>query len=159
MMLRTLTAVVFALGLFWSVGCDAKKEAPKADDKKEKEKEEDDHSHGAGPHGGVILELGKFHGEFKPDHAKKEATVWILKGDAVTPARVKAEKLRLVISNTDPKIAIDLLPADEADGTASVFVGKHDGFAKEMEYKGTVSGTINGKNYSYDFEEKPEAKK
>ena len=155
MMHRTLTAIVFGLGLFWSIGCDAKKDAPKAGDKKD----DDDHNHGAGPHGGAIIELGKFHGEFKPDHAKKEATVWILKGDAVTAARVKADKLRLVISNTDPKIEIDLLPADEADGTASVFVGKHDGFAKEMEYKGTVSGTINGKPYSGDFEEKPEAKK
>jgi len=153
MMHRMLTAAVFGLGLFWSVGCDTKKDAPKTGDK------DDDHNHGAGPHGGVILELGKFHGEFKPDHAKKEATVWMLKGDAVTAARVKAEKLRLVITNTDPKIEIDLLPADEADGMASVFVGKHDGFAKEMEYKGTVSGTINGKQYSYDFEEKAAPKK
>ena len=64
------------------------------------------------------------------------------------------------MSNTNPKIEIDLLPTDEApDGTASTFVGKHDGFAVEMEYKGTVSGQIDGKPYSGDFEEKAEPKK
>lgn len=158
---KTFAAFVLGLGLLWAVGCDAKKdgakEAPKGGDKKG---DEDDHNHGAGPHGGVIIELGKYHGEFKPDHAKKEATVWLLKADAKTPARVKADKLRLVVTNTNPKIEIDLLPVDkDADGAATTFTGKHDGFGVEMEYKGTVSVTVDGKPYSGDFEEKAEPKK
>ena len=151
---KTLTAVVLGLGLVWASGCDNKKEAPKGNPPA------DDHEHSAGPHGGVILEFGKYHGEFKPDRAKKEATVWMLKGDAKTPARVKADKVRLVVSNTKPPIEIDLLPTDAAsDGTASVFVGKHDGFAVEMEYQGTASVEIDGKPYSDDFKEKPDPKK
>ena len=152
---KTLTAVVLGLGLIWTSGCDGKK-APKGN-----QPAGEDHEHdGPGPHGGVILELGKYHGEFKPDHAKKEATVWMLKGDAKTPARVKADKVRLVVSNTKPPIEIDLLPTDKADdGTASVFVGKHDGFAVEMEYHGTVTVEIDGKPHSWDFKEKAEPKK
>ena len=90
----------------------------------------------------------------------KSATVWILGADEKTLTPVKTDKLRLVVSNTNPKIEIDLLPTDKADdGTASVFVGKHDGFGVEMEYQGTVTVTIDGKPYSADFKEEPEKKK
>jgi hypothetical protein len=155
---KTLAAAVLGLSLIWATGCDGKKDAPKPD--APKPDEDQGHAHGSGPHGGVIIELDKYHGEFKPDHGKKEATVWLLKGDAKSPARVKTDKLRLVVSNTNPKIEIDLLPTDtDKDGTASTFVGKHDGFGVEMEYKGTVSAQIDGKPYSGDFEEKPEPKK
>ena len=150
---KTFTAIVLGLGLLWVTGCGGKKVGPQGG-------HSDEHEHGEGPHGGVILELGKYHGEFKPDHAKKEATVWILKGDAKTPARVKADKVRLVVSNTNPQIEIDLLPTDKADdGTASEFVGKHEGFGVEMEYQGTVTVTIDGKPYSVDFKEEPAKKK
>ena len=91
---------------------------------------------------------------------EKEATVWILGMDEKTAARVKADKLRLVVSNTTPKIEIDLLPADkDASGTASAFTGTSDGFGVEMEYKGTVTVTVDGKTYSRDFAEKAEPKK
>jgi hypothetical protein len=151
---KALAAVVLGLGLVWATGCGK----PPATTPPEP-KHDDDHDHGPGPHGGAIIEFGKWHGEFKPDHAKKEATVWMLGADAKTPARVKADKLRLVIANTTPKIEIDLLPTDADKDGASVFVGRHDGFAKEMEYKGTLTGTVDGKPYSGDFEEKPEPKK
>ena len=155
MVQKTLSAAVLGLGLLWATGCDTKKETPKAN-----KPAEDHDDHGPGPHGGVIIEFGKYHGEFKPDHAKKEATVWILGADAQKPARIKADKLLLVVSNTKPEIKIDLLPTDKADdGTASVFVGRHDGFGVEMEYEGTVSATIDGKPYSGDFKEKAEPKK
>ena len=152
---KTLAAAVLGLGLIGATGCDS---AAPTKAKKDAEGAHDDH--GPGPHGGLILELGKYHGEFKPDHAKKEVTVWILGGDVITPARIKADKVRLVVTNTTPKIEMDLLPADkDANGTASVFVGKNDGFGVEMEYKGTVAVTIDGKPYHDDFEEKPEKKK
>lgn len=153
MIRHALAAVLFGFGLLALNGCEPKKDAPKDAHK------DDDHEHGDGPHGGVILELGKFHGEFKPDHAKKTATVWILDGRRAKDAvKVKADKLTLVIKNTDPQITIDLMPVDAADGSASEFVGTHDGLAKEMEYKGTVSGVINGKPVNADFEEKPAKK-
>ena len=142
------------LGPIWAGGCDGKKEAPKGN------QPANDHEHDAGPHGVAILEFGKYHGEFKPDHVKKEATVWVLGADAQKPARIKADKLRLVVSNTNPKIEIDPLPTDKADdGTASVFGGKHDGFGIELESEGTVSGQIDGTPYSGDFKEQAESKK
>lgn len=153
---KTVTAIVLGLGLVWSSGCGGKKDGPTTG-----KPGEDTHDHdGPGPHGGLIIEFGKYHAEFKPDHAKKEATVWLLKGDAKTAARVKVDKLRLVVKNTDPKIDVELLPTDaDADGTASVFVGKHDGFAVEKEYQGTLSAKIDGKPVSEDFKEEPEKKK
>ena len=81
MVRNLLTALAFGAALLCSAGC-GKKDAPKGGGEGG-----DDHDHGPGPHGGVILELGKFHGEFKPDHAKKEATVWILDGKAEKSAR------------------------------------------------------------------------
>ena len=152
---KMLMAAVLGLGLVWATGCDKKAEPTKADSKKEEE-----HAHGTGPHGGVIFDLGKYHAEFKPDHGKKEATIWILGIDEKTAVRIKADKVRLVVSNATPKIEIDLLPTDRAaDGTASAFTGTSDGFGVEMEYKGTVSFTVDGKPYSGDFEEKAEPKK
>lgn len=121
--------------------------------------DDDDHEHGEGPHGGTIFDFGKYHGEFKPDHGKKEATVWLFGVDQKTPVRVQAEKLRVIVTNTEPPIEVDLLPADkDADGKAHAFTGRHEGFAKEMEYKGTVTGVVDGKPYSGEFEEKPAKK-
>jgi len=157
---KTLAATILGFGLVWATGCD-KAAAPTraAEEKKPKEDKHGDHDHGAGPHGGVIFDCGKWHAEFKPNHEKKEATVWILGMDEKTPAPIKAEKLRLVVSNANPKIEIDLLPTEKgADGSAHTFTGKHDGFGVEMEYKGTLSFQIGDKPYSGDFEEEPEKK-
>ena len=152
---KTLLVAVLGLGLIGTPGCDDKKPA-----KRDQSGQGEEHAHGTGPHGGLIFDLGKYHAEFKPDHAKKEVTIWILGVDEKTPARIKADKLRLVVSNTTPKIEIDLLPTDtDANGTASVFTGKDGGFGVEMEYKGTVTVTVDGKPYSGDFEEKAEPKK
>src|SRR5262249_13813455 len=108
---KTLAAAVLGFGLVVAAGCDNKKDTPKPDDKKKDE----GHSHGAGPHKGTVFDFGggKWHGEFDPDHKAKEATVWILGADEKTPAPIKADKLRLVVTNTNPKIEIDLLPTDK----------------------------------------------
>jgi len=151
-----LTAAVLGLGLVTAAGC-GKPAAPS-----QKVVEDDgDHNHGPGPHGGTIIELGggKYHGEFKVDHKEKSATVWLLGGDVKTPAPMKTNKLHLVVSNTNPKIEIDLMPTDkDAEGKASSFTGKHDGFGVEMEYKGTVRFNVGDKQYNGDFEEKAEKK-
>ncbi|MCE9562052.1 MAG: hypothetical protein K8U57_08350 [Planctomycetes bacterium] len=159
---KMLAATILGFGLIWATGCDSKKDATQkaAEEKKPKEAKEDKHDdHGPGPHKGVIFDCGKWHVEFKPDHAKKEATVWIYGLDQKTPTPIKADKVRLVVSNTTPKIEIDLLPTDKgADGAAHTFTGKHDGFGVEKEYKGTVSFQVDGKPYSEEFSEEPEKK-
>lgn len=155
---KTLMVAVLGLVLVWATGCG--KTDPTTP--KQEPKKDEDHGHGTGSHEGVVFDFGggKYHGEFKPSHSKKDATVWILGADEKSPARIKADKLRLVVSNTNPKIEIDLVPTDaDKDGKASTFTGKDNGFGVEMEYKGTVTFTADGKQYSGDFEEKPEPKK
>ncbi|MBM3980724.1 MAG: hypothetical protein FJ304_10645 [Planctomycetes bacterium] len=162
---KALTAAVFGLGLLWATGCGKKDEssAAKPDPKPAPKKGvSEDHTHGTGPNGGVVFDFGggKYHGEFKPDHKKKEATVWILGLDAKTAVPLKVAKLRLVIANTTPKIELDLLAVNpDKDGKAHEFRGTSDGLAVEKEYEGTVTFTLDGKQYNGDFEEEPEPKK
>jgi hypothetical protein len=46
---------------------------------------------------------GKYHVEFKPDHDKKEATVWILGSDEKTAVPIKAKDGQILASITGLK--------------------------------------------------------
>jgi hypothetical protein len=125
-----------------------------------------DHEHGDGPHGGVIFDLGKYHAEFKPDHGKKEATIWILGADEKTPVPIAIDKLEVSIDEVKAKslaaftVELKAQPLEgEKDGKSSRFVGQHDGFAVETEYSGNASAVIDGKPSSGKFKEEPEEKK
>jgi hypothetical protein len=112
-----------------------------------------------GPNGGVLVEWGEeeYHPEFKPDHAKKLATVWIHDG-RIKPTAIDAKTIQLTISNVEPPLNITLTAdPQEKDpkGKSSRFSGTHDVLAKEMEFKGTISGKVGGTPYSGKFEEKP----
>lgn len=114
------------------------------------------HSHGEGPNGGAIADWGggKFHVEFTVSHDKKEATVYILGSDEKTPVPIDAKEIQLDID--DPKLSAKLIakPLEgETDGECSRFVGTDDGLAVVQEYKGTISGTVDGTPYSGNFEE------
>lgn len=114
--------------------------------------------HGAGPHGGTIAEWGggKYHIEFTVDHEKKESAVYVLGGDAKTPAPIKADMLLLTI--TEPSFQVDLAaqPLDgESGGAASRFVGKHDSLGKVQEFAGSLTTEIDGTPYAGDFKEEP----
>jgi hypothetical protein len=114
----------------------------------------DDHDHGAGPHGGTVLDFGNYHAEFCMDHAKKQATVYILDRKIKNPVPIPVTKLLLSIKK--PTFQVDLVAAPlDADpkGSASRFVATHENFAKEQEFEGTVSGEIDGKPYLGDFKE------
>ena len=129
-----------------------------ADDKKPNTtpKKDDDHDHGEGPHGGTVIELGKYHGEFCMDHGKKQATVYILNEELTKNEPITATKLLLSI--TAPKFQVELVASpQEGDpaGKASRFVATHDNFGTEQEFAGTLSGEINGKPYAGDFKEEP----
>lgn len=117
------------------------------------------HSHGTGPHGGSIADWGggKFHVEFTVDHDMKQATVYVLGGDAKSASPIKSDKLLLSI--TDPQFQVELLttPLDgESAGASSRFVGQHDNLGKVQEFAGTISGEVDGKPYAGDFKEEPE---
>lgn len=112
-----------------------------------------------GPHGGALIEWGdeEYHLEFTVDHAKKEATVYVLDGEVKKAAPIKAESLTLVVKNVTPPATITLKAAPEKDdpaGSSSRFAGTHDALGKVMEFQGEVSGKVGDTPYSGEFKEK-----
>lgn len=122
-----------------------------------------DHApHGAGPNGGVVFDLGKYHAEFTVDHPKKECTVLFLTGDqkGATALAVAAKEFTLTTKETKtkegkvvPPMTVKLLPVDAKDGKASKFVGTDPGIGNVADFAGTVTGEIDGKPSSGEFKE------
>ena len=120
------------------------------------EKHDAGHAHGAGPHGGTVLDWGggAFHLEFTVDHDKKQVVVYILGGDEKTPTPIKAASIQLALN--DPMTELDLVasPLDgESNGNSSRFVGTHETLGIVKEFSGTLSGQIEGTPYTNDFQE------
>ena len=118
------------------------------------------HSHGHGPNGGVMFDLGKYHAEFTVDHGKKECMIVVIGSDEKTPTPVAATELTLTIKETKtkdgkdvPAMTIALMPKDATDGKASEFVGTDDGLGNVADFEGTVSGEIDGKPSQGEFKE------
>lgn len=114
------------------------------------------HAHGAGPHGGTIVDWGggTFHVEITVDHDKKEATAYVLGSDEKTPEPITAESILLTIK--DPQMQFELMPeplGGEGDGKSSRFVGADDRLATVMEYEGTMSAVVDGTPYAGNFDE------
>jgi len=142
-------------------GCGDKPVPTTAPAKQVVEKEVD-HGHGAGPNGGVIFDLGKYHAEFTVDHEKKECTVLMLAGDneKAKPMTVAAKELTVTTKETKTKegkvvapIMIVLKPVDEKDGKASKFTGTDPGLGNVADFAGTVVGEINRKPAQGEFKE------
>ena len=122
--------------------------------------EDHEHSHGSGPNGGVVFDLGRHHAEFTVDHDKQQCTVLILGDDETTPTAVAADELTLIINETktaDGKVVeamtIALQPEDAEDGKASKFGGSDAGIGNVADFDGTVSGEIDGKPAQGEFKE------
>jgi len=124
------------------------------------------HSHGQGPNGGVVFDLGKYHAEFTVDHPAKECTVLFLTGDNkdAKPLPVAATEFSLNIKETKVKegadqgkavapMTIALKPVDAKDGKAAKFVGTDPGIGNVADFAGTVIGEIDGKPSQGTFEE------
>lgn len=115
-----------------------------------------------GPAGGAIIEWGEeeYHLEFLADHATGEATVYVLDETAKKVTTVTAKTLTLSLTATPPvTITLDAKPQDgDAAGTSSRFVGKNDALKKEGLFSGSVSGEVDGKNYTGEFKEKARKK-
>lgn len=153
---KTLVFGVLLLGISLT-GCGDTPGSKKAEEKKAvktAKKNDHDHDHGEGPHGGTIFDFGKFHAEFCMDHAKKQATVYILTEDLKKADPIPAAKLLLSIKN--PQFQTDLIAMpQEGDpkDKSSRFTATHENFAKEQEFEGVISGEIEGKPYLGDFKE------
>ena len=120
-------------------------------------------NHEHGPHDGAVAEWDDYHAEFTVDHKTKTAIVYIVdeslkKAPKVDPAKIA--KVTVTISNVQPPVTFDLKhDAAKSDAKGIAFSGSHDALAKEMEFEGSISGTVNDKPYSGDFKEKPHDKK
>jgi hypothetical protein len=148
---RTLWSITIFISLVVLAGCGSHSHRVES---------KGDHEHGRGPHKGAVGDFGKnYHLEFTVAHDQQEATVFILGGDAKSPAPIKADKLTLEIA--DPKFTVELKPSrqdDDPPGTSSRFVGKHEKFGKEQEFAGKVTGVVDGQTISGDFQEEPDKK-
>jgi len=118
------------------------------------------HAHGKGPNGGVIFDIGKYHGELDIKHDKKEMYILILGDDEKTPVAIAAKDLTVSTKETKGKngqavkpMTIKLKPVDEQDGKASRYMGTDDGLGIEAEHSGTVTGVIDGKPSTGEFKE------
>jgi hypothetical protein len=120
------------------------------------------HVHGAGPNGGAVFDLGKYHAEFTVDHAKSECTVLIVTGDKPDAKSVPVSATELTLTTLETKTAdgtvvapmtIKLLPVDASDGKAAKFVGTDPGIANVADFAGSVVGEIDGKPSQGEFKE------
>lgn len=124
------------------------------------------HSHGSGPNGGVIFDLGKYHAEFTVDHPAQECTVLFVTGDGADaqPLPVAATEFTLSIKETAvkegadkgkivPPMTVTLKPADAQEGKASKFTGTDPGIGNVADFEGTVLGEIDGKPSQGTFKE------
>lgn len=147
------------------VGCSDDSSTTSTDGTQQSNSEKDgvnheEHSHGLGPNGGVVFDLGKYHAEFTVDHSKAECTILILGDDEKSTTPVAATELTLTIKETKTAdgtvvapMTIKMLPQDEADGKASTFVGTDPGIGNVAAFDGTVLGIIDGKPSQGEFSE------
>src|SRR5262249_36825525 len=140
-------------------GCNQPAGAPKNGDKKDSTNK-GGHTHGKGPNGGVVFDLGKYHAEFDVNHKKKECTILILGADEKTPTPIAAKELTLTTKQTKtkegtivPPMTIKLLPQDTSGGKATRFVGTDPGLGNEADFEGTVFGEIDGQLAQGEFKE------
>ena len=120
------------------------------------------HSHGKGPNGGVVFDLGKEHAEFTVDHDKKECTILVVTGDQkdAKPLSIVAKEFTVTTLKTQtkegkevPPMTIKMLPQDETGDKASKFVGTDPGLGNVADFAGTVLGEIDGKPAKGEFKE------
>lgn len=122
------------------------------------------HKHGKTPHGGPFAEWEEldYHAEFTVDHAKKQVTVYILdkemeKSPKIDPAKIT--KVKLAVLGSTPPVLIDLKLDDKASADKGFpFVGTHDFFATPKDFKGDISGNVDGKPYNGEFNFKASTK-
>jgi hypothetical protein len=118
------------------------------------------HSHGTGPNGGIVFDLGSHHAELTVDHDKQQVTIHFLGDDEKTPLPIAATGFVLSINETKtadgkvvPAMAVDLQPVDATDGKAAKFVGIDPGIGNVADFAGTVSGEIENKPAMGQFDE------
>lgn len=114
------------------------------------------HAHGVGPHDGTVADWGggKYHVEFTVDHAKQQATVYILGSDEKTPEPIDAASIELSIKDPEMQVTLQASPQEnDPVGKSSRFIGTQEKLGVIQEYAGTMTGVVDGTPYSGDFKE------
>lgn len=118
----------------------------------------DDHDHGAGPHGGAIVELGddEYHAEVVVDGKAHALKVYLLGKDAKTAAPVAATEV-VVNTEDDKKLTLKAAPqAGDGEGKASLFEltdeATVDAIAKAGFLHGSLQLEIDGKPFRGDID-------
>jgi hypothetical protein len=157
--MKSMSSAVLMAALF-TTGCSKPNEVKPPANNQASGGADEEHSHGSGPNGGVVFDLGGYHAEFTVDHGKKQCTVIVLGDDEKTPAAVAASELTLAINETKtadgtvvPPMTISLAPEGAVDGKASKFIGTDPGIGNVADFDGTVSGEIDGKPAQGEFKE------
>jgi hypothetical protein len=119
-----------------------------------------EHTHGAGPNGGVVFDLGSHHAEFTVEHGKQQCTILVLGDDEKTPTPIAATEFVLNTKETKtaegkvvPPMTITMKPVDAKDGKTAKFVGTEPGIGNVADFAGTVSGEIDSKPAMGEFKE------
>ena len=100
--------------------------------------------YGAGPHGGMLLELGgeDFHAELVFDHDAHAVRIFLFKADAKTPLPSKTPAATLLLDN-NKTITLKALPLEgEADGMSSRFELIDEAFVHEVLDKNFLHGDL-----------------
>ncbi len=152
-MKHAMIASSFLLVLLLVTGC-AKPTEEKAAEPPTQTSASEPHSHGAGPNGGVVFDLGAQHAEFTVDHEKQEATVLFFESPvAATELILNIQETQTADGTKVAPMTVTLTATDAADGKASRFVGADPGIGNVADFTGTVSGEIDGKPASGEFQE------
>lgn len=119
---------------------------------------EEGHAHGAGPHGGTVVDWGrgKYHLEFTVDHSKQQAVVYVMGSDEKTPVAIVPPDGKILLTISSPSFQLELIadPQEgESGGAASRFVGVHEKLGDVQKLAGTISGQVDGVPYAGDFQE------
>lgn len=114
------------------------------------------HSHGQGPHGGVVVDWGggKYHVEIVFDHAAKSATAYILGADEKTPVPIDVATVELTIKEPAVTLTLTAVSPSSADaGRASEFTGSNEILSTVQDYAGAITGVVSGTPYTGEFKE------
>lgn len=140
--------LLFPAALALSSGCGKSDKG----DKPSAASKTDDHPE-EGPHGGALVEWGdeKYHVEFTVSIPKKKVTVYILDGTAKKAAPIPAESIHLVVDTVKPALEMTLKAdpqKDDPEGRSSRFVGEDERISSVKDFKGEISGTVEGTGYA-----------
>jgi hypothetical protein len=108
----------------------------------------------AGPHGGPYAEWGTVlgvdcHVEFTVDPKTKQVTLYVLDEHCKNSAKLdpkKITKMKLTITKPAPLFSIELTYDAEKskDNKGLAFVGTHDRFGEQADFKGTIDAKVEG---------------